>query len=122
MAYILGRNERRYELKSLSRRQKIELSNLMKNDNREGFEKIENVFYTILKFSYPELNKEEFEDILDYNDECYGFEETYEMINYLIEDVFMSVGGKKPNPYLEAKREQHKKQEQERMNGVAEVL
>ena len=68
------------------------------------------------------MTKETFDDILDYNVEQYGFVETYEMLGYLVEDVFMSEGGKKPNPYLEAKREQHKKQEETRMNGVEQVL
>ena len=108
MTYILGRNEVRYELKPLTRRQKIEFAKLMKESKKEDFEKIEEFAYTLLKFNYPEVTKETFEDILDYNAETYGFEETYEMLGYIIEDVFTQVGGKKPNPYLEAKREEHK--------------
>ena len=122
MPNILGRNGETYELKSLTRRQRIEFTKIQKEETKEDFERIENMFYTILQFSYPEMTKETFDDILDYNVEQYGFVETYEMLGYLVEDVFMSEGGKKPNPYLEAKREQHKKQEETRMNGVEQVL
>lgn len=107
--FIFGRNGERYELKILNRKQKIEIHNLMKDSQEENFEKIESLFYTLLKFNNPNLSKEEFEDILDYNCETYGFEETYEMVSYLIEDVFTAKGGDKiPNPYLMKKKEEKK--------------
>lgn len=109
MAYILGREEKRYDFKSLNRRQKIEFTKLLKDSDKQDFEKVEEYVYTLLKFNYPQITKDEFEDILDYNVDTFGFEETYEMLGYIIEDVFTQVGGdKKPNPYLEAKREEHK--------------
>lgn len=121
MPYILGRNGERYELKSLSRKQRIEFAKLSKDNGKEDFDRIEELFLTLLRFSHPNLTNEQYEDILDYNVDEFGFAETYEMLGYLIEDVFMSEGGKKPNPYLEAKREQHKKQEETRLVGVMEA-
>lgn len=113
MAYILGKEEKRYDFKPLNRKQKIEFTKLLKDSNKQDFEKIEEYVFVLLRFNYPQMTKEEFEEILDYNAETYGFEETYEMLGYIIEDVFTQVGGNKmPNPYLEAKREQHKAQVQ----------
>lgn len=112
--FIEGRNGLRYELKPLNRKEKIEMHDLTKNSEAmEGFDKIHLMFYKLLKFSYPNMSKEEFEDVLDYNAEMYGFEETYEMIGYLIEDVFTLTGGqvKSLNPYLMKKREQKALQE-----------
>lgn len=114
MTYILGANGKKYELNPLTRKQKIQFVKILKEIKKEDFEQIDECTFQLLRFNYPEITREEFESILDYNAETYGFEETYEMLGYIIEDVFTQVGGNKvPNPYLEAKREQQKAKEEQ---------
>ena len=107
--YIESREGAKYEFARLTRKQKINIQSKMQEMSEEklSIEKLEDVIYTLLKYSYPDVTREQFEDILDYNEEEYGFEETYEMLGYIIEDVFTQAGGeisKKENPYLVAKR------------------
>lgn len=115
--YIEDRNGIKYEFNFLNRKQKVIISKLMNNLGEEkGVEEIENIVFTLLKFNYSNMTRETYEDILDYNEETYGFGELYEMLGYIIEDVFTLVGGetpKKENPYLQMKREQKQIQAQE---------
>ena len=106
--YIENRDGVKYEFKSLTRKQKINVQKLTSNMNKDSIEEIDNLTYEILKYNYPELTKEQFDDILDYNEETYGFKELYEMMGYILEDVFTQVGGNttRVNPYLQYKREQ----------------
>lgn len=107
--YIETRIGNKYEFSNLTRKQRILLQKeLEKKENNQNLEFIEDLIYTLLSFNYN-LTKEEYEDVLDYNVETYGFNETYEMLTFIIEDVFTQVGGdtqKKVNPYLQSKREE----------------
>ena len=110
--YIEKRDGSLIEFNSLTRKQRIELQKeISKVEDNKDIEFVENLVYKLLTFN-NELTKEEFDDILDYNAEVYGFNETYEMLGYIIEDVFTQVGGenlKKENPYLQHKRETHQR-------------
>ena len=109
--YIEDRNGTRYEFNSLSRKQKIAIQNDVKelgNTDNE-LEKIGDLIFKLIGFNYPSMTRDEFEDMLDYNEEEYGFSNLYEMLGYIIEDVFTQVGSGntgKVNPYLQAKREE----------------
>ena len=81
-------------------------------DTTAKINNLEKVVKMILQYNYPSLTDEEYEDILDYNEEVYGFQELYEMLGYILEDVFTQASGGKTNPYLEEKR-QAKAQAQE---------
>lgn len=108
-AYIEDRNFIKYEFKKLTRRQKIETTKLVQKIGHD-FEGLEEIAFKLLQYNYPELTKEKYEDILDYNVERYGFNELYEMLGYIINDVFSQVGGeaKEVHPYLQKKREEKK--------------
>lgn len=106
--YIENKNGVKFEFNTLTRRQKIEIQKEISKvgDENQNVELLEGVIYKLLSFN-TNITKEEFEEILDYNVETYGFNETYEMLGYIIEDVFTQVGGeisKKENPYLQHKR------------------
>lgn len=110
--YIENRKGEKLEFNVLSRKQKILVSKLLgkMQNGIEDVEEIGKVFYEVLKFNHPQISEEEYEDILDYMEEEYGFAELYEMIGYILTDVFTQVGGdKKINPYLQMKREQANK-------------
>lgn len=106
--YIETRNGVKYEFNSLTRKQRVIFTQKFKNIGDKDIEVIEDLVFSLLKFNNPNITQEEYEDILDYNEELYGFAELYEMLGYIIEDVFTQVGteAKKVNPYLQAKREQ----------------
>ena len=104
-AFIEDRNGIRYEFKNLTRKQKILISKKLKNAN-EDFEKIDEIFADIMKLSYPDILPERVEDILDYNEEVYGLEQTYELVSMIIQEVFTQVGGEvKTHPYLQVKHQ-----------------
>lgn len=110
-AYLEDRNGTKWEINSINRKQKIQIQKSMMAistlGDTEKFEKLEEIMKQIFLFNYPNATDEEFEDILDYNAETYGFGELYEMIGYIIEDVFTQASGvAKTNPYLEEKRKQ----------------
>lgn len=109
--YIENREGVKYEFTPLTRRQRINIqSDIEKLTETKDIQMIENLVYKVLKFEHTELTKEQFDDMLDFNVEEYGFNETYEMLGYIIEDVFTQVGGetsKKENPYLQSKRVAH---------------
>lgn len=110
-AYLEDRNGTKWEINSINRKQKIQIQKSMMAiatlGDTEKFEKLEEIMKQIFLFNYPNATDEEFEDILDYNAEAYGFGELYEMIGYIIEDVFTQASGvAKTNPYLEEKRKQ----------------
>lgn len=116
-AYLEDRNGTKWEFDSINRKQKIQIQKILMRmsslDETEKLEKLEEIMKQIFLFNYPNLTDEEFEDILDYNAETYGFGELYEMIGYILEDVFTQASGvAKTNPYLEEKRKQ-KAQEEE---------
>lgn len=108
---IVTRNGETINLKPLTRKQKIKIGEYIKNNkndiNEMNFEVLDEMFYIILQFNKPEITKEQTEDILDFYSEEYGFEETYEMLSYLIEDLFtIATGEKKELPYLVEKRKE----------------
>lgn len=116
-AYLEDRNGTKWEFDSINRKQKIQIQKILMRmsslDETEKIEELEEIMKQIFLFNYPNLTDEEFEDILDYNAETYGFGELYEMIGYILEDVFTQASGvAKTNPYLEEKRKQ-KAQEEE---------
>lgn len=117
-AYLEDRNGTKWEFNSINRKQKIQIQKTLMRmsslDETEKLEKLEEIMKQIFLFNYPNLTDEEFEDILDYNAEAYGFGELYEMIGYILEDVFMQASGvAKTNPYLEEKRKQKAQTEEE---------
>lgn len=115
--YIEDRNGKKYFVEKLSRKAKIKLYGLSQkvDENENKFEKIEELFYDVLKMNHPLLTREEYEDILDYNEGLYGFTQLYELIGAFIEEVFTQVGGEniKVHPYLAYKQEQQVEQAQE---------
>lgn len=116
-AYLEDRNGTKWEFDSINRKQKIQIQKILMRmsslDETGKIEELEEIMKQIFLFNYPNLTDEEFEDILDYNAETYGFGELYEMIGYILEDVFTQASGvAKTNPYLEEKRKQ-KAQEEE---------
>lgn len=113
--YLENRVGTKYEISRITRRQKIEVQKMLLSSEEDTTAKINNlekVVKMILQYNYPSLTDEEYEDILDYNEEVYGFQELYEMLGYILEDVFTQASGGKTNPYLEEKR-QAKAQAQE---------
>lgn len=108
--YLESRNGTIYEINSITRKQMMEVQKLVISlkdiDKLNQVEQLEDITKLVFKFNYPSLTDEEFEDILDYNAEVYGFNELYEMLGYILEDVFTQQSGaaKKINPYLEEKR------------------
>lgn len=115
--YIEDRNGKKYFVEKLSRKAKIKLYGLSQkvDENENKFEKIEELFYDVLKMNNPLLTREEYEDILDYNEGLYGFTQLYELIGAFIEEVFTQVGGEniKVHPYLAYMQEQQVEQAQE---------
>ena len=114
--YLENRAGTRYEINKITRRQKIEIQKILLSSKEEDttarIEELEKIAKLILQYNYPSLTDTEYEDILDYNEEVYGFQELYEMLGYILEDVFTQASGGKTNPYLEEKR-QAKAHEQE---------
>ena len=108
--YIEDRNGKKYFVEKLSRKAKIKLYGLSQKveENANKFEKIEEMFYDVLKINHPLLTREEYEDILDYNEGLYGFSQLYELIGAFVEAVFTQVGGENimVHPYLAHKKEQ----------------
>lgn len=105
--YIENEAGRRFEISILNRKQKIEIVNLIKNKAPEDLEAIEELAFKLVKFNYPELSKEEWDEMLDFNERTYGFNELYELLGAMVEDVFTLQGGeKKVHPYLEMKKAQ----------------
>lgn len=114
--YIEDRNGKKYFVEKLSRKAKIKLYGLSQkvDENENQFEKIEEMFYDVLKMNNPLLTREEYEDILDYNEGLYGFSQLYELIGAFVEEVFTQVGGENTmvHPYLAHKKEQKVEQAQ----------
>lgn len=102
--FIEDRNYNKYEFEKLTRRQKIKVARYFKWISNENLEEIENAFFELMKVEFNDLTREIYEDILDFNEEVYGFESLYELMGAIIEDVFTQVGGEtKPvHPYLQA--------------------
>ena len=106
--YIEDRNGNIYELRRLTRREKLRLMVLAeKSDKTEKFEEklayTDDAYYQALKLVAPNLTKEEFEDILDFNDEKYGFEQLVKLEQSSLEWLFTRVGGATTtvHPYLQ---------------------
>ena len=119
--YIEDREGNKYEFRRLTRREKI---NLVKNareieeaSDDKKIELTDELLYTILQ-TVSSVDHEKFEDILDYNEEIYGFEQVIELETAIISWVFTQAGGEtiKVHPYLEEmkkKEELEKKEEAE---------
>lgn len=80
--YIEDREGNKYEFRRLTRREKI---NLVKNareiekaSDDKKIELTDELLYTILQ-TVSSVDHEKFEDILDYNEEIYGFEQVIEL-------------------------------------------
>lgn len=118
--YIEDREGNKYEFRRLTRREKL---NLVKNANEiekasdeKKIELTDELLYTILQ-TVSSVDHEKFEDMLDYNEEIYGFEQVIELETKIIEWVFTQAGGEtiKVHPYLE---EMKKKEELEKKEAV----
>lgn len=114
-AYIEDRYGVHYEVKPLTRKQTIIFSNKVRKLEKEKdneLETIEELSKYLIQSNFPEINDVAFDDMLDFNVETYGFQETYELLGAMVEEVFTSVGGeKKTHPYLaERKKEQNKEE------------
>lgn len=118
--YIEDREGNKYEFRRLTRREKL---NLVKNareieeaSDDKKIELTDELLYTILQ-TVSSVDHEKFEDILDYNEEIYGFEQVIELETAIISWVFTQAGGEtiKVHPYLEEmkKEELEKKEEVE---------
>ena len=86
-------------------------------------ETVEDVFYELFLLNHPNLTKEDYEDILDFNDERYGFEALYELMGTILSDVFTRVGGNtlQVHPYLQMKQEQETVSEEVPQETVVET-
>lgn len=103
--YIENEYGIKYELSSVTRKQKVQIVNEIKNRKQDDVEALEKLAFKLVQFSNPQLTEEEWEKILDYNERTYGFNELYELLGALIEDVFTLQGGeKKVHPYLQMKK------------------
>lgn len=123
--FLKDRNDKVYEIKGLTRRQKIELQGLIGNIQQFSVKDLDKLYFDLLKLSYPNLTQEEYDDLMDYNEEQLGYVQLYEKVGYIVEDVFMQLGGDTKmtqDPYLVAKREQKMTQETQRVNGVNQVI
>lgn len=110
--FIEDRNLNKYEFNTLTRRQKLKLANSIKKMDKENPEEIENVFFDLLNLEYPSITRDEYEDILDFNEEKYGFSALYELISTILGDVFTQASGVlEVHPYLQAKAEEEKAME-----------
>lgn len=114
--YIEDRLGNHYVLGNLTRRQKIKLQEIAsraKETTTAQVEMAEEAVFFALSTQYPNLTKEQYEDILDYNEQVYGFAGLYELLGALIESLFTQVGGEasRVHPYLQYKQEQEKAQE-----------
>lgn len=106
--YIEDRNGNIYELRRLTRREKLRLMTIAdKADKAEEIEEklalTDEVYYQAVKLAAPSLTKEEFEDILDFNEEKYGFEQLAKLEHASLEWLFTQVGGLTTavHPYLQ---------------------
>lgn len=112
--FIEDRNLNKYEFDTLTRRQKLKLANSIKKMDKENPEEIENIFFDLFNVFYPSTTREQYEDILDFNEEKYGFNALYELISAIIGDVFTQASGVlEVHPYLQAKAEEEKKATEE---------
>lgn len=118
--YIEDREGNKYEFPRLTRREKINLvknaSEIEKASDEKKIELTDELLYTILQTG-SSVDHEKFEDILDYNEEIYGFEQVIELETAIISWVFTQAGGEtiKVHPYLE---EMKKKEELEKKEEV----
>lgn len=123
--FLKDRNDRVYEIKGLTRRQKIKLHGLIGNISLSSAEELDKLYFTLLKMVNPELTQEEYDDMMDYNEALLGYAQLYEKVGYIVTDVFMQLGGDTKmtqDPYLVAKRGQKMTQEAQRVNGVNQVI
>lgn len=118
--YIEDREGNKYEFRRLTRREKINLvknaSEIEKASDEKKIELTDELLYTILQ-TVSSVDHEKFEDMLDYNEEIYGFAQVIELETKIIEWVFTQAGGEtiKVHPYLE---EMKKKEELEKKEEV----
>lgn len=118
--YIEDREGNKYEFRRLTRREKLNLvknaSEIEKASDEKKIELTDELLYTILQ-TVSSVDHEKFEDMLDYNEEIYGFEQVIELETKIIEWVFTQAGGEtiKVHPYLE---EMKKKEELEKKEAV----
>ena len=116
--YIEDREGNKYEFRRLTRREKI---NLVKNareieeaSDDKKIELTDELLYTILQ-TVSSVDHEKFEDILDYNEEIYGFEQVIELETAIISWVFTQAGGEtiKVHPYLEEMKKEEELEKKE---------
>ena len=118
--YIEDREGNKYEFRRLTRREKLNLvknaSEIEKASDVEKVKANDELLYKILQ-TVSSVDHEKFEDILDYNEEIYGFQQLTELEVAIIEWVFTQAGGEiiKVHPYLE---EMKKKEELEKKEEV----
>lgn len=118
--YIEDREGNKYEFRRLTRREKLNLAeNASEMEKASDVEKVkanDELLYKILQ-TVSSVDHEKFEDILDYNEEIYGFQQLTELEVVIIEWVFTQAGGEiiKVHPYLE---EMKKKEELEKKEEV----
>lgn len=118
--YIEDREGNKYEFRRLTRREKLNLvknaSEIEKASDEKKIELTDELLYTILQ-TVSSVDHEKFEDMLDYNEEIYGFQQVIELETKIIEWVFTQAGGEaiKVHPYLE---EMKKKEELEKKEEV----
>lgn len=99
----------KYEFKEVSRRAKIRLSSKLKEVQTKGelseqFDALESIGYDILSKSYENLTREQYEELLDYNEREYGFQALYSIIEAGITGAFTQEDmEKKVHPYLAEK-------------------
>lgn len=117
LPFLEDKYENKYEFKEVNRKMKIALSTIFNQLKEEKeiekrFTTLENVAYEILKYSYPNLTREEYEVLLDYNENQYGFAELYELLSAGIESAFTRKDmAKKEHPYLAEKKAQEQVEE-----------
>lgn len=117
--YIEDREGNVYSPSKLTHRQKLQfqknfLSATKEEDNAGKIEKVEETAYEILHYAYPDMTKEKYYDMLDYNDEIIGYENVIIVLSEIVSQAFQSTGTN-PNkyPFLQELREKQEKMLQE---------
>lgn len=121
--FIEDRNLNKYEFAILNRKQRVRFAQKFSKLDKADLETVEDVFYELFLLNHPNLTKEDYEDILDFNDERYGFEALYELMGTILSDVFTRVGGNtlQVHPYLQMKQEQETVSEEISQEAVVEA-
>lgn len=118
--YLENRKGEKLECKKLTRREnvayvsKIQEMQKAKDENNivSLVEHLEDIVTFLLAKSYESLSKADIEDIFDYNEEEYGFDQYLELLMYFATEAtsFQKAGGK-VHPFLEQKKKEQEEQE-----------